>query len=119
MASMAGDAPSTLLAAVAAAATGIADYLETSKGLSILGGGEAGQAEAMARASVWKWRLFGIAALLAARTLYSSAGFSGRQPIAHAMADCFLLVCFLSSGSKPAIAGLSFFAAALAMAVAW
>lgn len=118
MASLAGDTPSIALAAIAAAGTGVADYLETSKGLSILNGGSADQAVAMAKASIWKWRLFGLSAILAARTLYGSAGFEGHRQIAYAFAGCFLSVCFLTSGSKPAMAGLSFFAAAVTLAVA-
>jgi len=118
MAALAGSAPSIALAAIAAAGAGIADYIETSKGLSILNGGGADQAAAMAKASIWKWRLFGFAALLTARALYESAGVEGHRAIAHAIAICFLAVCFLASGSKPAIAGLSFFAAAVTLAVA-
>ncbi|MBM3766649.1 MAG: hypothetical protein FJW32_14765 [Acidobacteria bacterium] len=118
MAALAGDAPSVALAAIAAVGAGIADYIETSKGRSILRGGGADQAAAMAKASIWKWRLFGFAALLTARTLYGSAGFEGHRAIAHALAFCFLLVSFMASGSKPMVAALSCFAAAVTLAVA-
>lgn len=118
MAAMAGGTPRIIATALAAFAAGAADYIETSKGLSILSGGSADQAAAMAAASIWKWRLFGMAALAAAYALYPSAGFIGHRAIAHAISMFFLAVCFLSSGQQPAIAGLSFFAAAVTLAVA-
>ncbi len=118
MAALSGSSSSVIPTAISAAAAGVADYIETSKGLSILNGGSPDQAAAMAKASIWKWRLFGVASLASAYALYPSAGFTGHRAIACAIAVLFLGLCVLSSGTKPAIAGLSFFAAAVTMAVA-
>lgn len=118
MAALGGRPELIAVAAIVALLAGGADYVETSKGLSILNGGGVEQASAMAKASRLKWLLFGWAALIVAKALFSSAGFEGHRAIAHAIAVFFLGVCFLSSGFRPAIAGLSFFAAAVTLAVA-
>jgi hypothetical protein len=118
MAALTGRTRFAAVVALAAVAAGVADYIETSKGLSILSGGNVDQAALMAAASRWKWRVFGFAAILTAFALYPSSGLVGHREIAVAIALCFLAVCYLTSGTQPAIAGLSFFAAAVTLAVA-
>lgn len=118
MTALTGNTAKIALTALAAFGAGMADYIETSRGLSILNGGSSIQAAEMAKASKWKWRLFGFAAFLTAFALFPSAGVSGHREIANAIAIAFLGVCVWTCRSQATIAGLSFFAAAVTLAVA-